>query len=703
MPTSSPLANRSAPIPAAELLICGCLAVFTQLATSRLFGTMVGGASYYSGLFLLAGMFTQGIGLGAPRFSAQARWFPALLALPLGAAAVLGRFNLIAQHGDEFQWTLVANLYPQPANFDLHLAILLLVGASLPLHLVTGALLGARQLSHDLGARGYMLSAGGAVSGALLFAGVIHFIPSLGSMAMVWIGLLFLGRRLGMSPRHGRSRTIALEAGAFLVLAGVTIWLSSEHLWSPYQRVDLRQSSKPGVDVLSNGMYISTVLTVPLRETPEDIRRIHRPPFSVVSPTSRVLIAGAGAGSADVREALGAGAASVDAVEIDPTFISLGRTFDPDQTYDDPRVQVHVQDARRFVAGSRDTFDLVYFPFLDSQTSASAHARFRLDSFLYTVEGLRAAWARTAPTGHLFVNFCTATPWIQRRIYDTLREATGIDVRVLHVPGSCWTLYVASKGETPRFSGDLYRDVTDVFRNSAAGRLATDDWPFLYNREAAIPMEHARLLATIAILFLAIAGWVRPEYRGGALATVPSRLLLYAAGSGAAFFFLEIRAISAMTPLLGANHLAQSAVIGAIVLSSLAGTWLAGRFPSISLTPLWSALAATLVIPMLWRPTALGTSPWDWGLQLIIMVIPGLIAGAIYMRMINALSSASVIAMQRANLIGGAIGGLGEVLVVLTGFSQSLAVAAILYTASGAPLMLGAFNHRRRGASASLG
>ena len=61
-----------------------------------------------------------------------------------------------------------------------------------------------------------------------------------------------------------------------------------------------------------------------------------------------VLVLGAGSGT-DVAAALRHGAKHVDAVEIDPVIIRLGREHHPDQPYSDPRVTVVNDDARHFL------------------------------------------------------------------------------------------------------------------------------------------------------------------------------------------------------------------------------------------------------------------------------------------------------------------------------------------------------------------
>ena len=64
-----------------------------------------------------------------------------------------------------------------------------------------------------------------------------------------------------------------------------------------------------------------------------------------------VLIVGAGSGT-DVAIALQNGARHVDAVEIDPRLLQLGRERHPDRPYQDPRVTTHVDDGRAFLSGA---------------------------------------------------------------------------------------------------------------------------------------------------------------------------------------------------------------------------------------------------------------------------------------------------------------------------------------------------------------
>ena len=63
--------------------------------------------------------------------------------------------------------------------------------------------------------------------------------------------------------------------------------------------------------------------------------------------------------------ALRHGAQHVDAVEIDPVIVRLGRQYHPERPYDSPRVSVFINDARVFFNHAQRKYDLIVFGHLD--------------------------------------------------------------------------------------------------------------------------------------------------------------------------------------------------------------------------------------------------------------------------------------------------------------------------------------------------
>jgi len=69
----------------------------------------------------------------------------------------------------------------------------------------------------------------------------------------------------------------------------------------------------------------------------EDCAFSYNLPYRLGPRAERVLVLGAGMGN-DVAAALRNGAGHIDAVEIDPAILALGRSLHPEKPYDDPRV-----------------------------------------------------------------------------------------------------------------------------------------------------------------------------------------------------------------------------------------------------------------------------------------------------------------------------------------------------------------------------
>ena len=132
-----------------------------------------------------------------------------------------------------------------------------------------------------------------------------------------------------------------------------------------------------------------------------------------------MLILGAGGGT-DVLLALPQGAAAIDAVELDPQPRRSGaRRPSPDfagHLYQRPEVAVHTAEARGFVAASRQRYDLIQLPLLDSFAAAGAGTASLHESFVYTVEALADYLDHLAPGGYLAI-----TRWLKLPPRDSLK------------------------------------------------------------------------------------------------------------------------------------------------------------------------------------------------------------------------------------------------------------------------------------------
>jgi SAM-dependent methyltransferase len=132
----------------------------------------------------------------------------------------------------------------------------------------------------------------------------------------------------------------------------------------------------------------------------------------------RVLVLGAG-GGADVLQAVYHQASRIDAVELDPAVVRLVRDVHGDFAggiYARPEVRLHVAEARGFVAGAAENWDIIQIPLLDSFASSAAGVHSLSESYVYTVEAFREYLRHLAPGGLLAI-----TRWLKLPPRDALK------------------------------------------------------------------------------------------------------------------------------------------------------------------------------------------------------------------------------------------------------------------------------------------
>jgi hypothetical protein len=132
--------------------------------------------------------------------------------------------------------------------------------------------------------------------------------------------------------------------------------------------------------------------------------------FGVAPPRPRVLVIGS-AGGQEILASLAFEAAHVTAVELNPATVALlrgrYRTFTGDLA-GNPDVTLVNAEGRSFLERDRSSYDLIYFVAPDSyaaMNAAQASGFVLAESYLYTVEMIRAALAHLAPGGVLAMQF----------------------------------------------------------------------------------------------------------------------------------------------------------------------------------------------------------------------------------------------------------------------------------------------------------
>ncbi|MFO0949945.1 MAG: hypothetical protein U0835_02105 [Isosphaeraceae bacterium] len=313
----------------------------------------------------------------------------------------------------------------------------------------------------------------------------------------------------------------------------------------------------------------------------EPVARYYELPYRLARRAGKVAVVGAGTGN-DVAAALRRGAGHVDAVEIDPAIVRAGRLHHPERPYDDPRVAVVVDDARNFLRGGRGGYDLIVYGLLDSHTLLSHASSVRLDSFVYTVEGLRDARERLAPGGVVSLSFSMLSPELGRKLYLMMEEAFGAAPVCVVTRYDRSVLFAQSREGDLRLDpallgGTDFEDRSTLFASRALDAdVSTDDWPFFYMPRRVYPFSYLGMLALVA----GLAGWLVR----GFVPERPRRGQLPFFFMGAGFMLVETKAITELGLTFGNTWQVAGVVIAAVLgmayLANLAVERLGARAPS---------------------------------------------------------------------------------------------------------------------------
>jgi spermidine synthase len=416
-----------------------------------------------------------------------------------------------------------------------------------------------------------------------------------------------------------------------------------------------------------------------LHEAPDE--NSYNLPFRFTSPSPRVLIVGSGTGN-DVAAALRNQASVVDAVEIDPKILDLGRRHHPEHPYDDPRVSAHLTDARAFMKRTTARYDLILFGLLDSHTQLSDYSNMRLDNFVYTEESFREARSLLAPGGVLFLKFAVSHSFMGRRLAEMLTRTFGKPPVVFFAPSSystdatCFVISPSTQVEASLAADSRLSNFVaaghPAFLALPEVAVTTDDWPYLYHQGHWIPGIFY-LLSALVILLAAVFYFQIPEAR----TRVPS---LFFFSMGAGFLLLETQVVSRLALYFGTTWQVNGIVIAAILSALLLANFVIERqqrtWPrSWTLAGILVGIACAYFVPFHRIP---GSAALVGSFAALIFAIPVFFAGLLFASEFR--SAESPAAALGANMLGAVVGGLLENLSLIIGMKALLLVAALLYS-----------------------
>jgi len=650
-----------------------------ELALIRWTSSQVRIFAYFNNVVLICAFL--GIGLGV----ALGRRHPGLVHLTLPVLAVLAvplafseRLGLVGMRFPDNS-IMLWGAQELPANgfiFARNLAIFLgLLGAIVAVFVGAGAALG-HLFSRLPALRAYQADLIGSLLGVLAFTGAawIDAGPplwlALGCVPFCWLARGWLG----------------------VAAAAVAIWLGQQSvgaaLFSPYNRIDLvhwatgeselqvnRDFHQYMLD-LSDARLVDPGLPEETRRVRRELRGLYDLPFVLNPRHGTALVVGAGTGN-DVQAALRNGYARVTSVDIDGRIIALGRALHPEAPYANAAVRPVVDDARAFFEKNRgEKFDVVCFGLLDSHAMSSAMSTLRLDNYVYTEEGIRAAWRRVGPGGHLSLAIsCIGGRWQFERLYWTIARATGREPIAFYSALHSGTTTFVVPAADAKLKAEVVASRPTMRPERTMGQTLTtsDDWPFLYLRPGVVPWGYLAVLGAILVFTTASTRRVFGFGRGGAEFHWPLFLM------GAAFLLIETRGVTSLSLLFGSTWVVNSAVFAGILVMVLAANAAVRRWEWSDPRPWFPALfaAAALLyffpvgwlhtLPLLARGVAGG----------LLTGLPIGLAGVIVPMLLKRAKDPAV--ALGANLLGAVLGGCLEYFSMYGGLRAVALLALVLY------------------------
>ena len=762
-----------------------------ELACIRWFGATVPFLTFFTNLVLMACVLGMSVGLMAARGTRDwSRWsLPALVAAMLLAVWSQGEFQAQRwsvevgsnasnpQHvyfGAEDQAKAGAGQSVPEIPIELAAAV---VFALLALAFAgPGRVMGLAFAAIPNRLAAYTADLLGSLAGILLFT----LLSALGTSPVVWFAV-FGGAWLKLAqPSKPESSLRSLRGWIQPTLLAAVLGLAAygSHAqkqpgalvaWSPYYRVELHPDT--GL-IKTNNIGHQTMENIQAAGQRYSLPYLLRRDAGAGGP-GRVLIIGGGSGN-DVAAALEMGAQAVDVVEIDRVLLGVGRDHHPNRPYDDPRVRVVVDDGRGFLKRSQERYDTIVFALVDSLALHSSYSNLRLESYLFTLESFREARQRLQPDGLLVMSNFFRQGWIISRLDGMIRQTfDGQDPLILSLPhqeeipegsqvgfftiilaggaaqaiaerferdGSFWSTpnlpiqkQLNGFGPTPPKTdqvgpGGWTRVAPSRLVGRTTQRAATDDWPFLYLRDASIPWLNLRGMALVALLSLGVAALVAPQTLFGPAPTSsdpPPRSHPHQTNParsrfnpgldgrmfflGAGFMLLETKGVVQLALVFGSTWLVNSIVFAAVLVMVLAANLLAMRLRGDSASAhadtsadlkrgpalggwyvgLFAALGLNLIIPT--SAFLSLADPWRTLAACAVVFGPILFAGVVFSLCFA--RSTQPETDFGSNVAGIVLGGLTENASLLIGFDGLIALAALFYALSA---FLGARADQRR-------
>src|SRR3989441_1812908 len=678
--------------PRVRIFLLSFAMLFFELLCIRWIPSYVRYLSYFNNFILMASFL--GIGLGMLSARRKNFWFLPfpLLVLIMVIVVALNKFDLRINSTDVLYYGAGEAQSAKAENF----LVLPIIFGMVTLCFIPLARMFGELFTQVKPLTAYTFDIIGSLAGIACFYTISYLaLPPILWFLVLAVSILLLS-----------SRKAVAAAGAVLLASMVIVWqLQLGTYWSPYYKIVLHPAVPSGyiVDVNNAGGHQSMI---PWQYKEPFYRRVYQ--LFPGRSFHHALILGAGSGS-DTATALAYGVQSITAVEIDPTILQLGKQFNPDQPYSDPRVKLVVNDGRNFLENTTERYDLIIFALPDSLTLTSSNTSLRLESFLLTQNSIAAARAHLTSNGLLILYNFYRTNWLLDKLVNMVGHTFSQEPLISTYGGRGRGAVIMdgprlaelSPGEfgpyheDPNPRNDRLHVIGEGFYPlTTASTPATDDWPFLYLVGHSFPLLYIEGLAMVLAFAL-----------GGTLILAPRKVLRrfdwHMFFLGAAFMLLEVKSLTTFSLLFGTTWLGTALVFFTNLSSVLLAVLVNSRLKIRRITPFYLLLFGALALNLLLPPEAvlLGNPLLRYVLASVLAFAPVFIANIIFANSFRDSQDADI--AFASNLLGIMVGGGLEYFSMLIGYRLLLIPVIVFYAL--ALLLRGRSGQKPQGQEAEAG
>ncbi len=526
-----------------------------------------------------------------------------------------------------------------------------------------------------------LISYGWNLIGSLVGIIVFSLISFLWTSPVAWV-VLALAILALFFKNYIASFWPSVVATIFLLMFWTIPILTNQYdIYSPYQIHTLTLSKNNPPVIKTNNSYYQTILDLSEKSITNnpDLKRhydYYSLPYYFKPKPEDVLIVGSGTGN-DAAVAIRNGAGKIDAVEIDPTMIELGKKLHPESPYQADNANIVVNDARAFIKKTDKKYDLIVYGLLDSNNLLSGKSGgIRLDSYVYTVEAFKEARSKLKDKGLISLTFALLKPELGRKLYLMLQDTFDGEAPIVYqVSYDGGYAFLAGEQLKTQVLPALPNTITDVTAEFADSNLkadkSTDNWPFFYMPVKKYPISY---LVMIFMLLIISTRLIRRFITGSTKGfSIPCFFL------GAGFMLVETKGITELALVYGSTWVVIGIVTASIMIMGFLANLLVMKKGNLSVSITYGLLFLSLAVGFGFTFINIGGSAlWlNKLIMSILLTLPLFFSGFAFSSELKKSNSISI--ALSSNLLGAIFGGFIEYNSMYFGFRSLYLFALVMY------------------------